>query len=120
MPIVEDKYRGRKEFFVAYSVLIWAAKTRGTVTYSGVAKLTGLPDLGGQMAGEVGHLLGEISEDEAGYGRPMLSALVVASETGRPSEGFYNLARILGRFKSSKRDFWNKERRRVYKEWNTA
>ena len=48
------------------------------------------------MDQQVGHLVGEISEDEHNAGRPMLSALVVEKDTGMPSSGFYDLARELG------------------------
>jgi len=47
------------------------------------------------MGKEVGHILAEISEDEAQNGRPMLSAIAVNS-TGVPSFGFFDLAKRLG------------------------
>ncbi len=72
------------------------------------------------MAREVGQILGEISEDEHRQGRPMLSAVAV-STSGQPGEGFYELARALGKLKSESLKeshlFWERERAAVYDEW---
>jgi hypothetical protein len=56
----------------------------------------GLPMKGNYMQHEVGWMLGEISEDEIANERLMLSALAVGV-SGVPGEGFYNLAKELGR-----------------------
>ena len=72
------------------------------------------------MAGQVGQILGEISEDEHRANRPMLSVVAVGSG-GMPGEGFFGLARRLKKFSgsdpSSKRRFWATEQERVYKVW---
>ncbi len=115
------KYRGTKEFLLVYSELINAARRRQTITYQEVADLMGLPSSGHHMGSETGHLLGEISEDEHGSERPMLSAIAISSVTGMPGPGFFKLARELGRLSDvspdGERMFWEKEKDTVYSTW---
>ncbi len=117
---VFTKYRNKKEFLLVYSELINAARRRGTLTYQEVADLMGLPPRGNYMGAEVGHLLGEISEDEHLNGRPMLSAIAV-STTGMPGSGFFDLAKSLAkttdRSVEAERRFWEKEKEAVYATW---
>jgi hypothetical protein len=120
MAIVKDKYRGSKEYSLVYAELITAAKYRGTVTYQEIARKIGLPLTGGYMSGELGILLGEISEDEAANGRPMLSAIAVNVQ-GLPGPGFFTLARQLGRLKDEKEDaFWKVVCQSVYETWKVV
>jgi hypothetical protein len=118
---VKDRYRGSKSYFLAFSLLIDAARYRGAATYEGVARAVGLPISGNAMQRAVGHLAGEISEDEIRRGRPMLSALVVQKSSGMPGDGFFILAQTLGRFtggsQAAKRRFWERERDSVYDAW---
>jgi hypothetical protein len=120
MTVVEDKYRGTKEYSMIYSELINAAKYRGTVTYQEIAKIIGLPLTGNYMGSEIGSLVGEISEDEFNAGRPMLSAIVV-NTTGKPGPGFFGLARKLTKLHSASREeevkFWEREKKAVYDQW---
>ena len=122
MITVEPKYRGKKEYFLVLSELITAARFKGKVTYQEIAKLIGFPPEGNYMGAEIGHLLGEISEDEVKYGRPMLSAIVVTT-AGHPGPGFFELARNLERLAATSRDeevrFWEKEVAAVYEAWKT-
>ena len=116
--IVENKYRGSKAYLLAYCELLTAAQYRGTVTYTRIATLTGLPTQGNNMGREVGQLLGEIAEDEHSQGRPLLSAVVVGAR-GRPGPGFYTLAHQLSRTPNASEDleFWRGERDAVYAAW---
>lgn len=120
MSIVKDKYRGTPVYFQVYSELIAAARYRGTVTYQELAQLMGLPLSGSYMGSEIGHILGEISEDEQQHGRPMLSA-VATGVSGEPGEGFYAFAKDLGKLTAEslaeKRQFWQKEKAAVYETW---
>lgn len=120
MVVVADKYRGKKIYHIIYSELITAARYRGTVTYQEIARLMGLPLSGNYMGLEVGHILGEISEDEHAQGRPMLSAVAVGV-SGEPGEGFYGLAKELSKLKDDstegRRRFWEAEKAAVYKAW---
>jgi hypothetical protein len=120
MENVTSKYRGTGEYFLVFSELVRAARYRGTVTYQEVAELIGLPIVGAYMGKEVGHVLGEISEDQHQHGRPMLSALAVGVD-GLPGEGFFKLATSLGKFTgygdTDHRRFWEQERSAVYEIW---
>lgn len=58
MPVVSDKYRSKKEYLLAHAALVLAAHSRSFLTYTGIAELTGLPDIAGQMSQAVGQLLG--------------------------------------------------------------
>src|SRR5579862_8278403 len=121
MPIVKDRYRGKKQYGLAYSALIMVAHSGAMITYEGVARLTGLPTRGAAMASFVGHLVGEISEDEVNLGRPMLSAVVVDKNTGLPGKGFFKLAQDLNQFgggsKTAMKQFLSKEKRKLYDLW---
>jgi hypothetical protein len=72
------------------------------------------------MARQVGQVLGEISENEHRAGRPMLSAIAV-NEAGVPGEGFFKLARRLGKLATqdarAEEQFLNSERNAVYATW---
>jgi hypothetical protein len=123
MNIVANKYRGSGEYFIVFNELIETARRRGTVTYQEMADLVGLPTTGNYMGKEVGHLVGEISEDQHDRGRPMLSAIVV--EVGfdsLPGSGFFKLAADLKKYNGSddpkqQRDFWEAEKRSVHEFW---
>jgi hypothetical protein len=121
-PKYSPKYRGKKEYFLVLSELLTVARFKGKVTYQEIAKLIGFPLVGNYMGAEIGHLLGEISQDEVRSGRPMLSAIVV-STAGHPGPGFFDLARNLNRLTATSRDeellFWEKEVTAVYEAWKT-
>lgn len=118
----EPKYRGKPEYFRIFSELITVAKFRGTITYQEIAKILCFPLTGNYMGAEIGHLLGEISEDEVNAGRPMLSAVAV-NLSGKPGTGFFELARHLSRLDSENEDdeihFWEEELKSVYDTWKT-
>ena len=118
MSNVESKYRGTKAYALVVSELITAAKYRGTFTYMEIANILGIHKPGSHMAKQVGKILGEISEDEASLGRPMLSAIAVGVE-GKPGPGFFGLARDLGKLTAGddEQKFWEKERKAVYEYW---
>ena len=82
--------------------------------------MLGLPLSGSHMANQIGKVLGAISEDEHALGRPMLSAMAVRV-TGIPGDGFYTMARDLGRLtsddKTEQRRFWEEQSQAVYETW---
>lgn len=121
MPLVSDKYRGTKEYFVVHSELVTAARYRGTITYMEVARILNIHQPGGYMGKEeLGQILGEISEDEVARDRPMLSALAV-STAGEPSGGFFDLAQQLGLLENNspagRKQFWSQTCRALYQTW---
>jgi hypothetical protein len=118
MPIVNDKYRGAPMYFHVHAELVRAAQYRGLTTYQDIAVIMGLPTTGAHMGNETGHILGEISEDEASADRPMLSAVAVGV-SGKPGPGFVSLAKRLGRLAEGQDEmaFWVAECRRVHDTW---
>lgn len=121
MSVVPSKYRGTKEYHLVFYELIRVARSRELTDYPQIAALVGLPPSGNHMQHEVGYILGEISDDEAAQGRPMLSALVVSTVTHVPGSGFYVLAQQLGKSPGSSsaanEAFWNQELEAVYATW---
>ena len=59
------------------------------------------------------HMLGEISSEEDAAGRGMLTVLVVHKEDVRPGDGFFELARSLGRDTRDREKLWITEFNRV-------
>lgn len=123
MSTIGIQYRGTQKFLLVQSALIQAARERKLVHYKDVAGLIGVPPSGHHMARQVGQVLGEISEDEHKARRPMLSAIAVA-ESGFAGDGFFVLARRLGRLAATEWDaetaFLRDEQRRVYAAWDLA
>lgn len=102
---------------IAYLIIL--ARKRGgqrkkSVTYSTLCrdckldlKMNNLKDIA-----TLAKSLTKISSSEALNGRPLISALVVNEETGIPGDGFYTLAKKLGKFngkENSKKAFFKKE-----------
>ncbi len=120
MTAPKQKYEDTKDYMLVYCELIKAAQNRGTIGYQDVATIMALPMTGNHMARETGQMLGEISKNEHANGRPMLSAVVIRLD-GAPGDGFFELARELGRLKSATREdekrFWQAERDAVYRTW---
>jgi len=118
MSVVQDKYRRTDEYVRVLAELVQAAEFRGVTTYQDIALIMGLPQRGSHMGREVGHLLGEVSEDETQAGRPMLSAVAVGV-SGSPGPGFFALARDLGRLDADGDEtaFWQAERQAAYDAW---
>ncbi|MFD0149333.1 hypothetical protein ACWGQ4_14275 [Streptomyces sp. NPDC055721] len=63
--------------------------------------------------------LGRISAYESEHGRPLLSALVVAQESGTPGPGFAQLAQSLGVVVRDPEAFWEEELAEVVGFWST-
>jgi hypothetical protein len=64
------------------------------------------------------YLLYEISVEEDGAGRGLLSALVVRKEDGMPGDGFFDLAQKLGRDITDRVRCWTEEIRLVFSKWH--
>lgn len=115
---------GSRERAPIFIELITAARYRGTVTYQELAELVGLPLQGNYMGKALGEYLGDISEVEVKeHGRPMLSAIAVTT-TGKPGDGFFALAKDLGKLTSDhpsdRMAFWEAEKKSVYQTWQRS
>jgi hypothetical protein len=105
--------------------LIEAARDRRLLTYPDVAIIMGLPRSGYDMGRKVGAMADAINRFERDAGRPMLSALLVQTQSRRPGDGFYACAIQLGIVTgfaddASKRAFWEDERDKVYAYWTSS
>lgn len=120
---MSKEIHGSKEYCLIYADLITAARYRGTVTYQEIAEMIGLRTFGANMGQQIGRYAGEISKEEVKYGRPMLSAILV-TVGGKPSSGFYDLARELGKLQGDSNEaeeaFFHQERQAVYATWKRA
>jgi len=100
--------------------LIEVANHKGMKTYTEVGNWVGL-DMSWEVARiQIAQLLDSINEDEISQGHPMLSALVIYKDEGRPGPGFFNCARGLGKLVGNDEDgFWAKEVTAVHEWWST-
>lgn len=123
MTVYKKNFKDSKEYLLVYCELIKAAQTRRTLGYQDIATIMGLPMTGNWMARQTGQMLGEISQNENDQRRPMLSALVIRTD-GSPGDGFFNLARDLGKLTSDAREdekqFWNFEVESVFRTWQNT
>jgi hypothetical protein len=98
-----------------YFKLLELARRCELITYGMVADIAGVP----VRSSTLWTILDDINLHELGEQRPMLSAIVIAQESGIPGEGFFTQAKALGRQGASEGDtvFWKRECDRVYAEF---
>jgi hypothetical protein len=103
---------------VIYEHLKKVASRRQTTTYGQIAPLANLDMSSEADRGEIGRILGEISEAEHKARRPMLSAVVVRSGDGTPGQGFFWLAKDLGIYDGGDEEaFFAEELKKVHDYW---
>lgn len=107
----------------AHAALLDAARTQTTVSYADIIHVAGLTLSGDALSGALGYLFYDIVQAELAKdpNAPMLSAIALPKEGNRPSKGFFDLARELGRLESTlpkdEDAFWVKEVNKVYAYW---
>jgi hypothetical protein len=91
----------------------------GTITYRELAEQAGLPTKGQRLGQVLSPLLETASLFEWRHDRPLISAVVVLSDSGIPSGGFFSLARRLGAQQEGEddREFWNHHIAEVRQCW---
>ena len=102
-----------------YDRLHQTARQRGTAFYSEIAPLLAIYTGDPYFGARVGRVLDDVNRAEHAAGRPLLSAVVIAKDTGMPGEGFFTCARNLKRYAG--RDdlaYWVEELRRVHDYWS--
>lgn len=73
----------------AYSILVYQARIKEPITFTRLARELDLPESGQYMSTILGNILNDIYEEDAKKGQPPLSAVVVRSDSGEPSRGFF-------------------------------
>ena len=97
--------------------LIRVAKARETTTYKAIAQLMGIALDGDWAVQQVSDMLDRINKS-AVSGTHMLSAVVISEVNNRPGEGFFGLARSMGKYTGGDKDaFWVDELKRVHDHW---
>lgn len=99
---------------IIYGKLREVARNRDTISYEDVGNLVGLQMEDPAHRNELVGLLDQISRHEHRAGRPMLSAVVVHKDTRIPGQGFFKLARELGRYSGSDDLFHVRELKAVH------
>jgi hypothetical protein len=91
-------------------ILYGVASGNGLIYYVPLGRRLGI------QPNHLGQFLDQVSRRAIERGEPMWSALVVSSETGQPSSGFYVLVKKLRAEYSvlSEQDIWQQERDRCY------
>lgn len=102
-----------------YELLQRVAREQRTTTYGDIAPLAGLDMESPADRDRMRELLGKISTYEHQNKRPMLTAVVVHKQDGRPGDGFFELARHLGLMAKGgdREEFFVRELDRVHKHW---
>lgn len=99
-------------------IIIDTAKAKQLITYS---ELTGMLQTAyvHYHSHVLTRMLVDIGHDEYVAGRPLLPALVVAKQTGRPGPGYFKLAPGEAEVGDPIAE-WEKEVQRVYQYWSQA
>ncbi len=103
-PIADEEAQGTSEDGlnnVLYEYLKQVARAEGTVTYTEIAQMLGLNMQSQSDRNELGRVLGAISTYEYLHERPLLSVVTVFTNEGFPSNGFFTLAKDVGKFLGS-------------------
>lgn len=95
------------------------ARRREIVHYGEIADSLGLDMSLDCDRAQIGRILGDLSEFEHREGRPLISAVVVASDTGMPGKGFFSLARSLGSRIQDADELYLTELNKVWDYWSS-
>jgi len=102
--------------------LITVAEQESTITYSDlVERVRDLQHLANPIDNphdpRLAEILGEISREEDAAGRGMLSVVVVRKNDDIPGDGYFILAKELGRDTSDRVKCWVEELKKVHGYW---
>lgn len=100
-----------------YQELKRVARNRSLTSYAEIARVGRIDLRRPEERHRMFEILGEISAFEARHGRPMLSAVVVSTETYMPRIGFLRHARELGVYKGGDAEAFFKSE--IEKVWAT-
>lgn len=101
-----------------YERLKEVARAGESITYAEIAPMAGLDMSKPADRNEIGRILGTISTREYEEDRPLLSAVVVRSDSRYPGKGFFTLAQELGIYDGSDDwAFFERQLARVHECW---
>lgn len=104
----------------ARQAIVARARLRGQITYSELVQNIRSVRLEPHDV-RLSHMLGEISSEEDAAGRGMLTVLVVHKVGDmQPGDGFYELAKTLGRDTRDVLKCWVDEMHRVHAVWSRS
>lgn len=103
-----------------HELLREVAREGRTVHYAEVGALLDLRMANPRHRALLGLILDDIDRHEASAGRPLLAAVVVRKDLGRPGRGFFACARALGHAPEDERAFWAATLTRVHAYWATG
>ena len=95
------------------------AAKRGMTTYGEIAAMIALDLTNPAERNRLAGILDDISRDESAAGRPLLSVVVVNSETQMPGGGFFTMAKSEGHLKpgQDRLEFFALELKRAHDHW---
>jgi len=101
-----------------YERLKEVARAGQKITYGEIAPIADLDMSNPADRSEIAAILGRICSREHHEDRPLLSAVVVRSDTGYPGKGFFKLAQDLGIYDGSDDwAFFERQLARVHEYW---
>lgn len=100
----------------ALTVLKQRAKRGDPITYSDLVKKITVLRMEPHDT-RLAQFLGEISTEEHGAGRPLITALVVHKHDLQPGKGFFELSRSLGYSFVDEIEFWSDQIERLCRQW---
>ena len=92
------------------------AKTESTITYADLTQRINSIAFGPSDY-SFHYLLYEVSREEEAAGRGLLSALVVRKEDGLPGQGYFDVARQMGRNVADPVRSWTEEVKLIFSKW---
>lgn len=99
--------------------LLAVARSGTTTTYSAVAGLVGLDMESPADRNRISEILDGISEGEHNAGRPLLSVVVIRNDRNMPGDGFFTMARRVGKLHNNDNlQFFIEELRRAHDYWH--
>lgn len=105
----------------AYDLLLNTARHNKTISYKEVIQCAEIPYSGQALSGALGQLFYDIVQAELtkNPSAPMLSAVALPTNGNKPSKGFFDLARELGRLEygADEDTFWIEELTHCYAYW---
>lgn len=104
-----------------FDKLVATARAGAVITYTDLARVADVEVGDEQGLTRLGQILDEIAMEDVTAGRPLLAAVVVRSDSGAPSSGFYKFAKKHRLMKGNDEvSFWAGELKKLYSLWQSS